>query len=227
MKILKKIILLISSLATFAAIFYIGIYIYAKTWPKLDISTANSFYLYDNENHLFTGGNSNDWISLDNISKYMVDATISIEDKNFYNHKGFDFPRIIKAMYINIINRNIIEFKDYYNIENYNLVYDEIYKIIINKKIDEDINNIEQAIKHSVDYVNNINDDKKLECLSTIMILIKELKYQSELDIIKGFRKWSKEKSKKFSDKYIIDSIKYLEKTNIISKGLLGYFLVL
>ena len=74
--------------------------------------------------------------------------------------------------------------------------------------------------------MNNINDDKQLECLSTIMILIKELKYQSELDIIKGFRKWSKEKSKKFSDKYIIDSIKYLEKTNIISKGLLGYFLV-
>ena len=109
MKILKKIILLISSLATFAAIFYIGIYIYAKTWPKLDISTANSFYLYDNENHLFTGGNSNDWISLDNISKYMVDATISIEDKNFYNHKGFDFPRIIKAMYINIINRKTLQ----------------------------------------------------------------------------------------------------------------------
>lgn len=109
MKILKKIILLISSLATFVAIFYIGIYIYAKTWPKLDISTANSFYLYDNENHLFTGGNSNDWISLDNISKYMVDATISIEDKNFYNHKGFDFPRIIKAMYINIINRKTLQ----------------------------------------------------------------------------------------------------------------------
>lgn len=109
MKILKKIILLISSLATFTAIFYIGIYIYAKTWPKLDISTANSFYLYDNENHLFTGGNSNDWISLDNISKYMVDATISIEDKNFYNHKGFDFPRIIKAMYINIINRKTLQ----------------------------------------------------------------------------------------------------------------------
>lgn len=109
MKILKKIILLISSLATFVAIFYIGIYIYAKTWPKLDISTANSFYLYDNENHLFTGGNSNDWIGLDNISKYMVDATISIEDKNFYNHKGFDFPRIIKAMYINIINRKTLQ----------------------------------------------------------------------------------------------------------------------
>lgn len=147
----------------------------------------------------------------------------------FYKKDYFKFTKHKYGPYsndINIINRNIIEFKDYYNIENYNLVYDEIYKIIINKRIDEDINNIEQAIKFSVDYVNNINDDKQLECLSTIMILIKELKYQSELDIIKGFRKWSKEKSKKFSDKYIIDSIKYLEKTNIISKGLLGYFLV-
>lgn len=109
MKIFKKIILLTSIVACFCAIFYIGLYIYAKTWPKLDISTANSFYLYDNESKLFTGGNSNDWIKLEQISPYMVNATISIEDKNFYSHKGFDFPRIFKALYINLINRKTLQ----------------------------------------------------------------------------------------------------------------------
>lgn len=109
MKIFKNCILLTSAIATLASIFYIGLYIYARTWPKLDISAANSFYLYDNENKLFTGSNSNDWISLDQISPYMVNATISIEDKNFYSHKGFDFPRIFKAMYINITNGKTLQ----------------------------------------------------------------------------------------------------------------------
>lgn len=109
MKIFKKCILLTSAIATLAGIFYIGLYIYARTWPKLDISAANSFYLYDNENKLFTGSNSNDWINLDQISPYMINATISIEDKNFYSHKGFDFPRIFKALYINITNGKTLQ----------------------------------------------------------------------------------------------------------------------
>lgn len=109
MKIFKKCILITSALASLSSIFYIGLYIYARTWPKLDISAANSFYLYDNENKLFTGSNSNDWIDLDNISPNMINATISIEDKNFYTHKGFDFPRIFKAMYINITNGKTLQ----------------------------------------------------------------------------------------------------------------------
>lgn len=109
MRIFKKCILLTSGLAALASIFYIGLYIYARTWPKLDISAANSFYLYDNENKLFTGSNSNDWISLDQISPHMVNATISIEDKKFYSHKGFDFPRIFKALYINITNGKTLQ----------------------------------------------------------------------------------------------------------------------
>lgn len=109
MKILKKSILIISILATLCGITYIGLYIYARTWPKLDISTANSFYLYDNQNQLFTGGNSNDWISLEQISEHMINATISIEDKKFYSHKGFDFPRILKALYTNLINGKTLQ----------------------------------------------------------------------------------------------------------------------
>lgn len=109
MKIFKKCILITSALASLSSIFYIGLYIYARTWQKLAISAANSFYLYDNENKLFTGSNSNDWIDLDNISPNMINATISIEDKNFYTHKGFDFPRIFKAMYINITNGKTLQ----------------------------------------------------------------------------------------------------------------------
>lgn len=81
---------------------YVGIYAYARFTPKLAIDSANSFYLYDIENKLFTGNHSKEWIALDQISPYLVNATISIEDKNFYHHQGFDFLRIMKAMYVNI-----------------------------------------------------------------------------------------------------------------------------
>ena len=67
------------------------------------INTANSVFLYDNNEKVFFQGNDEkEWVSLDDISSYVVDATIYTEDKNFYKHHGFDFLRILKAFYINL-----------------------------------------------------------------------------------------------------------------------------
>ena len=38
------------------------------------------------------------------MSKYIIDATIATEDKNFFKHQGFDFLRILKSLYINTKN---------------------------------------------------------------------------------------------------------------------------
>ena len=43
------------------------------------------------------------------MSPYIIDATIAIEDKNFYNHQGFDYLRIIKALFINAKNRKNLQ----------------------------------------------------------------------------------------------------------------------
>lgn len=97
-----KILLKISSFLFLGLVIcYFGLYLFAKIMPKLKIESANSFYIYDKDNSLFPVNNTNDWISLDNISKHLVNATLAVEDKNFYNHLGFDFLRIIKALYIN------------------------------------------------------------------------------------------------------------------------------
>ena len=84
---------------------YLGIYLYAKMSPKLSIKGANGYYLYDSNGDLYTTG-SKDWVSLDNISENLIKATISIEDKNFYKHQGFDFLRIVKAMMENVKNKS-------------------------------------------------------------------------------------------------------------------------
>jgi len=41
-------------------------------------------------------------VTLDNISEYIREATIAVEDKNFYEHQGISIPRLIKAMWVNI-----------------------------------------------------------------------------------------------------------------------------
>ncbi len=87
---------------------YSGILLYAKLSPKLSIDSANGYYLYDNEGNQIEEG-TDEWISLSQMSPYIINATISVEDKNFYKHSGFDYLRIIKAMLINIKNGKTLQ----------------------------------------------------------------------------------------------------------------------
>ena len=87
----------------FVILSIIGILIYIRMSPKLEINSANNFSLYDNQGNLFFQGNeSKKWTDLNDISEYVISSTIYTEDKNFYKHHGFDFLRILKASYINI-----------------------------------------------------------------------------------------------------------------------------
>ncbi len=102
----KAIIILI-----FLCIFgFSAIYLYAKMLPKLSISGNGSYTLYDNQENIFFQGNgTSKWVSINDISNYVKVATVTIEDKNFYNHHGFDFLRIMKAMYTNLTSRSYKE----------------------------------------------------------------------------------------------------------------------
>ena len=85
------------------------LYICAYLSPVLDIKTYGQYYIYDNQNNIiYQGSTTNKWVELDNISPYLKEAIISIEDKNFYNHKGFDYLRIIKTLFQNVKNKDIV-----------------------------------------------------------------------------------------------------------------------
>ena len=92
-------------------IFCIGIsFLYIKFSPKVQINTANSLMMLDCNNDVFFKGNeSKEWIGLNDISKHLIDATISTEDKHFYKHFGFDFLRIGKALYTNIKSGSTVQ----------------------------------------------------------------------------------------------------------------------
>ena len=97
----KKWLFVILGIIFFFIIIYFGIYLYAKMQPKLPITGANGYHLYNIDNKIYTAS-SNKNVSLNEISKDLINATISTEDKNFYKHQGFDFLRILKAMFVNI-----------------------------------------------------------------------------------------------------------------------------
>lgn len=101
----KKIILLsLSPLLVFILI-HIVVFTYSFITPKLEINKSQSFYLYDTKNELVFNDDK-DWIPLKEISPYLVEATLSTEDKYFYKHIGFDYLRIGKAMITNIIKKD-------------------------------------------------------------------------------------------------------------------------
>ena len=82
-----------------------GLYLYAYLSGSIDIKTSNSFYIYDNKNELvYQGSGNSEWVDLESVSPYFLDAIISTEDKYFYKHMGFDYLRIAKSMYTNFKN---------------------------------------------------------------------------------------------------------------------------
>lgn len=103
---MKKILILLKififSFFTFIII-YLSLYVYAFITPKFQINTSKNIIYYDkNNDDIFSENLNNDYVKLSDITNFTKNAIISIEDKNFYNHRGFDYPRILKAMIINI-----------------------------------------------------------------------------------------------------------------------------
>jgi len=143
-------------------VFLTGLYIYAYCSPKIVLNSANAIYLYDQNNELiFQSNNNNSWVSNDDISDYIKQATISIEDKNFYNHHGFDYLRIIKAMYLNIKNKSIVQGASTISqqyVKNLYLDFDKTWK----RKIEEAYLTLKLEVHYNKDeilegYLNTIN----------------------------------------------------------------------
>ncbi len=87
-----------------------GLYTYSYLSPSIAIENSNSIIIYDrDENPVYYSNNTANWVTLENISQDVINAVVSVEDKNFYSHLGFDYLRIAKAMMINIESGGIVQ----------------------------------------------------------------------------------------------------------------------
>lgn len=105
----KKLLFLLIYLCLSALL---AIYTYAMLDP-LDINeTRKSITIYDTNGDVLYESNfkkNMEWTSIDEIPEFIQDAFISVEDKRFYYHAGFDPLRIAKALKNNILSGGVVE----------------------------------------------------------------------------------------------------------------------
>ncbi len=70
----------------------------AKTTKIFDRNGTLLFEIYANQNRTI--------VALDKIPRYLVEATIAIEDKDFYRHSGFDIKGIARAIYVDVTGKD-------------------------------------------------------------------------------------------------------------------------
>lgn len=153
-------------ISIFSVLFFViaisALYLYAYLSPVLDIKNAGHLYIYDDNNELvFQGSSSNKWIELEDISPHLINAVIAVEDKHFYEHHGFDYPRIAKALFVNFKNKNLSQGASTISqqyIKNLFLVFDKTWS----RKAEEAILTMKLETHYSKDeilegYLNTIN----------------------------------------------------------------------
>jgi penicillin-binding protein 2D len=86
-------------------IVFLGILGYAKILGAPPLVVPQSTLFFANDGTLIGESNSGQkryWVPLKEISPDLINATVSIEDKNFYEHNGFDYKRILGAILADI-----------------------------------------------------------------------------------------------------------------------------
>lgn len=83
-----------------------------EVFDSTKLATASfQIEVYDENGNLITDKNqfNNQHISIKELNKNIIDAFISIEDKNFYNHSGVNYKRMIKALLKNLSSGKVKE----------------------------------------------------------------------------------------------------------------------
>ena len=93
------------------------IMIMAKDLPSVDELTSQrmsqSTKIYDRGGQVLlyevSSGGKRTVVPFDQIPKSLKDATISIEDENFYNEPAFDWRGIARAIFVNITRGGVVQ----------------------------------------------------------------------------------------------------------------------
>lgn len=109
---IKHTVFITVALISAVAVSLLGIRLYAQIAgaPPLTVTKA-SVFLDSNGNRIgdhFTAERRY-WVELDEISPYLIDATVAVEDKDYYKHNGFDFSRIASALLTDLKTQSMAE----------------------------------------------------------------------------------------------------------------------
>lgn len=112
----KAILKFIAACILIFIIFIGGLFLYYKKdldeirLDDLSISETVNTYLDRNGNILWKDTGNEDYrlvVDGEQISPYLYQATVAIEDRNFYNHKGVDFGALIRATFSTLSGQGV------------------------------------------------------------------------------------------------------------------------
>ncbi len=126
---------------------------------------------------------------------------------------------------IDVISANIKEYQRFHNVKTTEEAAEILYKKIVSKTVIGKIEELLPAVEASCSYVNSINNNDELECLSTVCFIIENNYGISREGIVDEFINWSSYKAEKFSTEEICAAIDKLYSDGIIDHNLDGYFL--
>ncbi|PLT35906.1 transglycosylase domain-containing protein [Bacillus sp. V5-8f] len=104
-KFIRATIIITGLAALTLSLLFASLILFAKALgaPPLAVPQSTLFYSGDGE---IIGESDNGqkryWVDLEGISPALIDATIAVEDRGFYNHHGFDIKRIAGALLADI-----------------------------------------------------------------------------------------------------------------------------
>ncbi len=124
---------------------------------------------------------------------------------------------------IEVISKKIKEYERFHKVKSTN----EAYEILMNKLIsDNTLQKIEfyiPFIKKATEFTNHFSKREAVEGAGTALFIIQQSKCATTDEIISGFKQWSDDKAKRFTEEKIISAINELEKAGFIQESLCGY----
>ena len=106
---MKKFIKIILTILTIMATSLLSLYVIAYLIGSPDLNKNRYLKLYDNNQQIYyqsINDYAGHYVSLDNVSQYFKDSIVAIEDRRFYQHRGFDPIGILRAIKVNITNQD-------------------------------------------------------------------------------------------------------------------------
>ncbi|MCL1842844.1 MAG: macro domain-containing protein [Defluviitaleaceae bacterium] len=165
--------------------------------------------------------------SLTKFSKVRLQKTAYFTNL-FLKTKYFKFVRYHFGPYdysIELISRGIREFQQYHATTTTAELITILHNKITSESVERKMAEIAPQIERASLFVNGIESDYELECLSTICFIAEENGGLDEGQLIREFKLWSEDKSERFPEETIAVGIKKLYEAGILDKNIAGYII--
>ncbi|MGM0942935.1 MAG: transglycosylase domain-containing protein [Bacillota bacterium] len=97
----KLFLISIGSLFLTGISLFIFVYLLSFVLGPPELANDQNTILYSSSGEIIGeqhGGENREWVNLKDMSEAVIQATVAIEDRNFYEHHGFDIKRIFGAL---------------------------------------------------------------------------------------------------------------------------------